>query len=360
VNVRRAFPFGCGDARGKGGRDALKALRWVLWFVGCFVPVLPLWGHAQHVPDRLTDIRSRGELHCGIWPEVTGFAVKSGNSYQGFDIDFCRAMAASVFADAAKIKFVPVESVAALRERSDVDLVIRRLTWTLPREGEAHASFGPIIFFDGQGFLVEKSSGITNAAQLGNGPICVIDSERHPQNLWNYLHDHGRDNQLVLVSDNEQAEKALDAKRCTAYSADVSWLAAARAGFSGGLSRYAILADTISKEPLAPMFRVEDAEFARLVRWTIFAMIEAEEAGVTSRNIDASPRSIRAQKLLAVRPDVDVAAAAGTWVRHIISSVGNYGEVYERNLGANSTLRLERGVNRVWTEGGLLYALPLE
>jgi general L-amino acid transport system substrate-binding protein len=292
---------------------------------------------------------------------VPGFALKQGDSYVGFDVDICRAVAVAVFADATKVKFVILENIEKFKMRGDVDLAVRRLTWTMQREEQAKVSFGPITFYDGQGFLVTRSGGIKSAVQLTEAPICVINNDRHPQILFNYLKDHKRSNRLVLVGSNMEAEEALNARRCEAYSADVSWLAAARAGFRDGLARYLILADTISKEPLAPMVRTEDVELARLIRWTLFAMIEAEEVGVSSRNIDGPPvRSLRVQRLLTAHPENEVATGADRWVRAIIRSVGNYGEMYERNLGSGSSLRLDRGLNRLWTDGGLIYALPLD
>lgn len=278
----------------------------------------------------------------------------------GFDIDICRAVAAAIFADASRVKFIVLEHIEQFKQKQEIDLVARRLTWTLPREVQANVIFGPIMFYDGQGFLVTRTSGIATAAQLVSAPICVVNRDRQPATLLNYLEDQGRKNPLVLVASDKEAEVALGRNRCQAYSADISWLAGARAGFLNGLARYAILPDTISKEPLAPMMRAEDVEFARLVRWTLFTLIEAEEVGITSHNINAlGVHSSRVRRLLAIHPDADVEAGAGQWSRAIIAGVGNYGEVFGRNLGKDSPFRLDRGPNRLWTDGGLIYAPPL-
>lgn len=311
--------------------------------------------------NRLADIRARGTLGCGIWPEVPGFASKRDGLYAGFDIDTCRAVAAAIFGDATKVDFVRLAHVAEFADREDVDLAVRRLTWTLSRERATGMIFGPVTFHDGQGFLVTKDSAIRHASELRGERICVINVEEHPRTLYRYSREYDRDLRLLLVESDEAAEAALIRGECRAYSADISWLAAARSRFVDGLARYDILPDRISKEPLAPLMRAEDIELARLVRWTIVAMIEAEELGLSSHNIDrARPEAARVEDFLRVHPGSAVVPGPGSWVRAIIAGVGNYGEVYDRNLGADSDIRLDRGPNRLWSDGGLVYAPPLD
>jgi general L-amino acid transport system substrate-binding protein len=222
-------------------------------------------------------------------------------------------------------------------------------------------TFGPVTFYDGQGFLVPRESGIRGVSQLSGERICVIDAEHHPTTLHDYFEDRGQTVRLVLVESDAQAEDALRDKRCRAYSADISWLAAARYGFRDGVSRFEILPDSISKEPLAPLLRAQDTELVQLVRWTIFAMIEAEELGLDSHNIRADRRrSSRVRAFLRIHPGSQVAPGARNWVTAIIAGVGNYGEMFDRNLGASSPIKLDRGLNRLWSQGGLLYAPPLE
>jgi general L-amino acid transport system substrate-binding protein len=289
--------------------------------------------------NRLVDIQARGALECGIWPHVAGFAVAKDGRYSGFDIDICRAVAAAILGDPDKVRFVPLETVSQFAARADVDIVVRRLTWTLSRESANDVVFGPVTFYDGQGFLVPRSSGVRSAAQLAGEAVCVIDAEHHAKTLHDYFEGRGHPIRLVLVETDAQAEKALNDKRCEAYSADLSWLGAARSGFRDGLARYEILSDVISKEPLAPLMRARDRQLVQRVRWTLYSMIEAEELGLSSHNVrSAGPR---AQSLVAV-----------------IAGVGNYGEVFDRNLGASSPIKLDRGLNRLWSQGGLLYAPP--
>lgn len=347
-------------------RNAAESTRRVATGLACW-PIVGLLlllavqcADAQSATNRLADIRSRGTLNCGTWPQVPGFAIRQGEAYAGFEIDICRAVAAAIFGDATKVSFVALAHVADFRQRNDVDLVARRLTWTPGREAATGMVFGPVTFYDGQGFLVPKSRGITSVSQLHADRICVIDMERHPQVLSDYLKDSGRTNEVVLVKSDKAAEEALLGKRCAAYSADVSWLAAARAGFADGLTKYEILPDVISKEPLAPLMRRGDVELVQLVQWTIFALIEAEELGVNSHNVgDPRPSSMRVRRFMSVHPGSVVALGAGDWVRAIIAAVGNYGEVFDRNLGAGSSIKLERGLNRLWIDGGLIYSPPL-
>jgi general L-amino acid transport system substrate-binding protein len=315
---------------------------------------------AQASTNRLSEIRRRGELICGIWPNVPGFAVAHGGTYAGFDIDICRAIAAAIFGNAAKVAFRAVANIEQFKHDTNVDLVARRLTWTLGRETTSGMTFGPITFYDGQGLLVRKNRKITSITQLAGDRLCVINTEHQPETLFDYFKDHGREAQLILVENDEQAEAALRQNRCAAYSADISWLAAARSGFERGVLRYDILPQVISKEPLAPMMRTEDSDLIRVVRWTVSAMLEAEELGVNSQNITNTAPSSRLQRFLNARPDADVAPGAGAWVHAIIAGVGNYGEVFDRNVGSNSPIKLERGFNRLWIDGGLMYSPPLD
>lgn len=300
---------------------------------------------------RLADIRARGALTCGIWPQVRGFAMRRDGTYVGFDIDTCRAVAAAIFGDASKIRFVELAHIEQLQQRSDIDLVVRRLTRTREREVATGMVFGPVTFHDGQGFLVPRNSGIERISQLAAGPICVINAERHPKILFEFLRENDSNREIVLVQSDEEAEQALRGGRCAAYSADISWLAAARAGFANGQQRYDILPDLISREPLAPLMRPDDAEFVEVVRRTISTLLEAEELGIDSSNVMSSFNHRSQAGSWTTEPQGSIPIGH---MRPIISSVGNYGEMYERNLGAGSGLNLERGLNRLRSDGGLL------
>jgi general L-amino acid transport system substrate-binding protein len=302
---------------------------------------------AAAAENRLAEIQARGVVNCGIWPYVPGFATERDGRYVGFDVDICHAVAAAVLGDATKVSFVMVQDIKQFSEHKDIDLAVRRLTWTVSRETQNGMAFGPVTFYDGQGFLVARDSGIKSASQLAGERICVIDIERHPDTLYRYFHDSGRKVRIVLVESDKEAEEAMRDNRCRAYSADVSWLAAARSGFAEGPARYEILPDQISKEPLAPLMRAQDVELLQMVRWTIFSMIQAEELGLTSRNVDSH--------------NIDTGSdPSQARLRAIVAGVGNYGEVFERNLGADSAIKLDRGLNRLWSQGGLLYAPPLD
>jgi general L-amino acid transport system substrate-binding protein len=311
----------------------------------------------QAAPSRLSDIRSRGALNCGIWPHVAGFSMVREGTYSGFEVDICRAVAAAIFADATKIKFTEMASVGQFKQLSSVDLVVRRLTATPDREAKTGTVFGPVVFYDGQGFLVRRSAGIDSLAQLHR--VCVRDVEGSPRKLLDYFRDSGVEMRLTLVSSDQEAQQALQDERCEAYSADQSWLAAARVGFTGGAESYALLPPIISKEPLAPLIRAEDTDLMQVLRWTFYAMVNAEELGVSSTNLASmAAKSARVRELLRSRPPADVLLAPGA-LSSILTEVGNYGEVFDRNLGAASAVKLDRGLNRLWIDGGLLYAPPL-
>jgi general L-amino acid transport system substrate-binding protein len=311
--------------------------------------------------SRLADVEARGTVTCGIWPYVPGFAVARDGQYLGFDVDICRAVAAAILGDATKVRFVTLASIQQFAEHEEIDLAVRRLTWTPGRETVNGMAFGPVTFYDGQGFLVARHSGIERAPQLAGARICVMSGDSHPKALYEYFRSMNRDIELVVVGSDQEAEASIRSKRCRAYSADISWLAAARSTFQDGATRYEILSDQITKEPLAPMVRARDVELLQLVRWTVFAMIEAEELGLSSRNINSGmPISSQARSFLSVQPGSRVVHGADGWARTIVAEVGNYGEVYDRNLGAGSAIKLDRGLNRLWTHGGLMYAPLLE
>jgi general L-amino acid transport system substrate-binding protein len=337
-----------------------RELLYCAWLVTCmlWIGIPPAKAAAT---TRLADIQARGTLNCGIWPYLPGFALEQQGHYVGLDVDICRAVAAAILGNATKVRFITLANVQQFAGRSDIDLAVRRLTWTLRRETASGMAFGPITFYDGQGFLVPRSSGIKRASQLMGERICVLNGERRPETVSNYFRDSGHDPEIILVDSDKEADEAMRGNRCRAYSADISWLGAARSRFTDGLAHYDILPDQISKEPLAPLMRAQDSELLQLVRWTIFSMIEAEELGLNSHNIDAGRSgSAEVRSFMRTHPDDRVALGAGDWVRAIITQVGNYGEMFDRNLGAGSDIKLDRGLNRLWDQGGLMYAPPLD
>ncbi len=310
---------------------------------------------------RLEQIEARGYLTCGVYPHVAGFAAIDKNGrYSGFDIDICRAVAAAIFGTRDKVKYIEAAGVDVFRKSAGPDLVIRRLTWTLTREASLGLMFGPIVYYDGQGFMVPKSSGITAARQLAGKNICVEPAEGWGGSLIRYSQANGLDLKPAVAA-RPDSEASFFGRRCAAYSADKTMLASIRAG-ADNPQDYAILPDEISKEPLAPLVRQGDDRFFQIVRWSIFASIEAEELGVTSRNIDEQMNSSApdVRYLLGVAPGNGKALGLSEhWAADIIRAVGNYGEIFARNLGPDSDIRLDRGLNRLWTDGGLIYAPPV-
>ncbi len=292
---------------------------------------------------RIENIRARGYFGCGLGPDVAGFSVKQDQNNAGFDADVCRAVAVAILGADAKVVFKAAENVRQLSDNDDIDMVTRRLTWSLSRATTHGMMFGPITFYDGQGFLLPRD-GAMSAAQLMGEKICV-NAGPHAKTLIDHFRGAVR---TVIVATDADAEKALHDGRCTAFSADVSWLAAARAGFKDGFARFAILPDIISKEPLAPLVRQGDDRFYEVVRWTVIALIEAEERNVTSRNAAEFGDSHGAVLGLDAR-----------WIEAVIAAVGNYGEMFERNLGQSSPIKLDRGLNKLWRDGGLMFAPPV-
>jgi len=312
--------------------------------------------------SRVSRIRQRGFLVCGVFPGIAGFAHVDGQgNYTGFDVDICRAVAAAILGSAERIRYQPVATIDLFQRSSDIDIVSRRLTWSLRREG-LRVLFGPVTFYDGQGFLVPGHVKIDHVTELAGMPVCVAEGSEHDVTLTAYFRRHQIALDRVGVVDGAAGGRALAEGRCQAFSADVSELASVRSTMDNprGLR---ILADRISQEPLAQLVRQEDIDLFNVLRWTVFAMISAEELGVTSANVAE----------MAARDDPNLARLLGesggngaalgldeAWARHVIADVGNYGEVFERNLGTSTPIGMERGLNALWTRGGLLFAPPLK
>ena len=311
--------------------------------------------------SRVSRIRQRGVLVCGVLPGIAGFTqVDREGHYTGFDVDMCRAVAAAIVGSADRIRYEPVASIDLLQRSSDIDIVSRRLTWSLRREG-MRVLFGPVTFYDGQGFLVPERLQADHAAALAGVPVCVAEGSEHDVTLTAYFRRHQIVLDKVRVADGSAAGRALADGRCQAFSADVSELASVRSTMDNPRG-FRILADRISREPLAQLVRQEDVDLFNVLRWTVFAMIAAEELGVTSANISemAARDDPEIARLLGVSPGNGAALGLDdAWARHVIADVGNYGEVFERNLGMATPIALERGLNALWTRGGLLFAPPL-
>jgi general L-amino acid transport system substrate-binding protein len=313
----------------------------------------------------LAAVKARGTVRCGVSEGVAGFSAKDASgTWTGLDADFCRAVAAAVLGDAGKVTFVPLRASArfpALLGRT-IDLLARNTTWTLAREAGLNVQFAGILFYDGQAFMVPTPDTAKAVTQLNGASVCVEKGTTHEQGLIEYFAARGMSVQPLVIDSGPEVADAFFAGRCRAYTSDASQLVAARLRAPTGRT-FRILPERASKEPLAPVVRSGDDGWLTLVRWVLFALVAAEEHGVTRDNVRAMSAGARdAAVRRALGEDGDLAKALGTdpqWALRAVESVGNYGEMFERNLGAQSPLKLERGLNRLWTKGGLMYAPPL-
>lgn len=314
---------------------------------------------------RVDRIQKRGFINCGIEENVPGFSETDATGrYRGFDIDVCRAIAAAVFGTSDKIKFVPVSNAADFLKNDEIDVVSRRLTWELRREGAMPLLFGPITFHDGQGFLVAKALKVKTIGQLSGADVCVAGGTNFEFTAGTYFQDHQLTLKKVVLesaSDFNAIAKSLASGKCPAYTADVSELGAIRSQLPQAAD-FDILDEQISREPLAPLLRSDDPDWFRVVRWTILALINAEELGVTSANVEAMRKNANpdVQRLLGVvEGNGRALGLRESWAYDAIKAVGNYGEMFEKNIGRGSRIGLDRGLNRLARDGGLMYAPPL-
>jgi general L-amino acid transport system substrate-binding protein len=310
-------------------------------------------------------VKTRGQLICGVNTGVAGFSAPDARGvYQGLDADLCRAVAAALFGDAQKVRFVPTtyQTRFVALQSGEVDVLARNVTQTLTRDTALGFNMAGVSFYDGQGFMVPKRSGITSAKQLEGASICVLPGSTSELNLADFARREKLRIQPLILSSMDEMTAAYQAGRCDAMTTDASQLAALRVSAIRDPDAHLILPERISKEPLGPMVRHGDDQWFDLVSWVLRAMIEAEEYGVTRANVDAMRESQdpNIQRLLGVTPGFGKALGVDeAWAYNVIRQVGNYGEVFDRNLGAGSPIGLPRGLNDLWTRGGLIYALPL-
>lgn len=325
--------------------------------------LLPL---AAAAGPTLDAINARGELNCGV---STGTSIGKSTlddqgNWTGFEADFCRAVAAAILGEGTKVNFVPLEfkNAFASLQSGSVDMLARSATWTLARDSELAFEWAGVYIYDGQGFLVSKASGITAADQLAGAAICVTSGTTTELNLADYFRTKGMDYTPITVSSPDQSIANLESGRCDAYTNEVGGLASYRLGLSDP-DAYTILPDVISKEPLGPVVRQDDQQFEDVVEWTRNALVIAEEFGVTQANV-AEIASTTAQpelrRFLGAEGEFGAKLGiANDWAVKVIQTTGNYGELFERTLGSQSEAKIVRGVNTLWSEGGLLYAPPV-
>ncbi|MBK1658756.1 amino acid ABC transporter substrate-binding protein [Paracraurococcus ruber] len=312
----------------------------------------------------LAAVKQRDMLVCGTSTGAAGFSLPdSRGEYRGLDSDLCRAMAAAVLGDATKIRWVPLTSQARLPalQSGQVDVLARTTTWTQVRDTANGLNFTVVNFYDGQGFMLKGSLGIAKPTDLQGASICVVSGSTNELNLADWARVNRVDYRPVVFEQNDEARRSYLAGRCDAYSTDASQLAGLRASFPNP-EEHVILPEIISKEPHAPVVRHGDDQWFDIVRWTIFALLTAEELGITQANVEsqlASPNP-EVRRLLGLAGDHGpLMGLDRRWAYNAIKAVGNYGEIFERNLGMGSPVKLRRGLNDLWTRGGLMYAPPI-
>jgi general L-amino acid transport system substrate-binding protein len=313
----------------------------------------------------LDAVKKKGFVQCGISDGLPGFSYADGKgNYLGIDVDVCRAVAAAVFGDASKVKFSPLtakERFTALQS-GEVDILSRNSTWTSSRDAAMGISFTGVTYYDGQGFLVNKKLGVASAKELDGATVCIQAGTTTELNLSDYFRANGLKYTPITYDTSDESAKSVEAGRCDVLTSDQSQLYAQRIKLSSP-NDYVVLPEVISKEPLGPAVRQGDDEWFKIVRWTLFAQLNAEELGVTSKNVEDMAKSTK---------NPDIARLLGgegefgkdlklpkDWAVQIVKQVGNYAEIFDRNVGAGSELKIERGLNALWNKGGLQYAPPV-
>jgi len=313
----------------------------------------------------LDTVKARGHLICGVNPGLLGFAAPDqSGKWAGFDVDFCRAVAAAIFSDPERTEYVPLsadERFGALKA-GKVDILSRNSTWTMGRETQLGLTFVGVTYYDGQGFMVARSANVSSALDLGGSKVCVQSGTTTEANLADYFDANNMTYTKVTTATPAETLTAYTDGRCDVVTSDSSQLYALRAKLAAP-GDHLILPDVISKEPLGPVVRADDPQWATLVKWVHFALIDAEELGVASDRVDAALQSKKPAVRRLVGLDGKFGEALGLgnqWAVDVVRKVGNYGEIFERNLGTGSPLGIPRGINQLWSLGGIQYAPPIE
>ena len=333
--------------------------------LGALVAAAAMATAPAHAGKTLDAIKARGQLVCGVNPSLPGFsAADSQGNWAGLDVDVCKAIAATVLSDATKIKWTPLNASQrfAVLQSGEIDVLSRNTTWTLTRDASLGLHFTGVTYYDGQGFMVPKKSKITSATKLKGATVCVQSGTTTEKNLNDYSKSMKLNMKPVVFDTQEATNKAYFAGRCQAYTTDASGLASVRNKEATNPDDHVILPELISKEPLGPSVRRGDDEFFAIVKWVVFALIEAEEYGITQANVDQMKTSQDpvVQRILGVSEDTGkLLGLDKDWAYRAIKAVGNYGEIFERNVGPKTALKLPRGANNLWNKGGFMYAPPV-
>ena len=332
----------------------------IVWLIGAAFGVA---GALSANAGTLDQVKARGELICGANPGLAGFGLPDDQGmFKGLDVDECRAIAAAIFNDPNKVKFLPINAKdrPTILASGEIDVLIRNTTWTLSRQ-TGGMFFTGINFYDGQGFMVRKKLGVDSALKLDGASICVQQGTTTELNLADYFRANNMKLEAVVFATDEEATKAYDSGRCDAYTTDASGLYSERLKMSNP-DDHIVLPEIISKEPLGPSVRKDDIQWFQIVQWTHYALITAEELGVTQANVDEKLKSDNPaiRRLLGAEGSFGQGLGlTNDWAYRIIKHVGNYGESFERNVGMGSPIKIRRGLNALWDKGGLQYAPPI-
>lgn len=312
----------------------------------------------------LDEVKARGYIKAGVNGSVFGFSMPDDKGeWKGLDVDTAKAVAAAVFGDASKVKFSALTAVQRLPalQSKEIDVLCRNTTQTLSRETKSGLNFAQVNYYDGQGFLIPKKLGVKSAKELDGATVCVLPGTTTEMNAADYFRTNNMKWSPVVIENTAELNKAFFAGRCDVLTSDASQLAAQRS-VAPNPADYELLPEIISKEPLAPVVRHGDDQWYDIVNWTVMALIQAEEFGITSANVDQMMDSNNPgiKRFLGVTPGMGADLGLDDkWAYNIVKQVGNYGEIFERNIGPKTPLALERGLNALWTEGGLMYASPI-
>lgn len=319
---------------------------------------------AARAQTTLKTVQDRGSLICGVNPDLEGFASKDANGqWSGFDVDFCRALAAAIFNDPSKVQFVPLSAsdrFDALKNKQ-IDVLSRNSTWTMGRENDYSVVFPGVTYYDGQAFLVPKAKNLQSALELDGSKVCVQPGTTTEPNFIDFFETNHMKYEVVHAASADDMIKAYEAGKCDVLTTDESGLFAMRLHLAKPGDSM-ILPDVISKEPLGPVVRQDDMQWFNIVKWVNFAMINAEELGVNSKTVDEALKSQKTAVKLLVGAEGDFGKPLGLtsdWAARVIRTVGNYGEVFDRDVGAHSKLGIPRGLNELWNNGGIQYAPPI-
>src|SRR5271166_1011788 len=322
-------------------------------------------GGAAHAGPTLDKVKQAGQISCGVQTGQAGFAAPdSQGRYAGFNVDVCKALSAAIFGAVDKVKYVPLSAQQRFTalQSGEVDLLSNNTTDTLQRDTALGLNFAPVVFYDGQGFMVAKKLGVKGAKELNGATICVAPGTTTELNLADYFRGNKMDFKPGVIENVDDRLAAVFSGRCYVLTGDASALNATRISQAPNPDDYVILPERISKEPLAPVVRHGDDEWNDIVRWVVYALIEADEKGITSKNVDDMLKSDdpSIKRMLGVTPGMGKSLGLDEkWAYNEIKLVGNYGEIFDRNLGKDTELKFERGLNDLWTHGGLMYAMPI-